>query len=200
MPLPEASRPFSFASAPPRSATVPPFFEGSSSFTAAIHHEAAKTARFAVESARENDSHSTTTDAEYARHMAALREFFNLQYAQFSHHLDQQLDVFCQQTASRLDSLSEQIIHRFCEELNTHAAQALNALMADWAEQNRALVDAECHHALDQFSARLQSLSAAHVESHRKEMQNLSLNLKSRLRGVAHALQDIGPASHHNRP
>lgn len=134
--------------------------------------------------------------AETDRCIAQLREFFAAQQAELAKRMDQQLHAFTRQIAARLDSLSDQVVHRFSAELNAHATQALNALMTDWAEQNRALVDTECNRALDQFSARLQSLSNAHVENYRKEMQNLSLNLKSRLRGVAHALQDVGPTSH----
>jgi len=131
-------------------------------------------------------------------HLDELRKLFAREHAQFSAQLEHRLDSFYKQTASCLDSLAEKIIQHFSEELSARSSQALTALMADWAEQNRALVDAECNRALDQFSARLQRLSDAQVESYRKEMQSLSSNLKNRLRGVAHALQDIGPASHHH--
>ncbi len=112
---------------------------------------------------------------------------------EFSGRLEGRLESFYEQTASRLDVLSEEIVRQFCETLNRQMTEALNALMADRAEQNRALVDAECHAALDRFAARLEKISSSHLEGHRKEIQVLSLTLKTRLRGVAHALEELGP-------
>lgn len=170
------------------------FFAGTSNFTTVANHESAKPSNFALESAvHTSDEHSGLA----GHNLDELRKLFAHEQAQFSKQLERQLDSFYSQTASRLDSLAEEIIRHFSEELSAHCSQALTALMTDWAEQNRALVDAECNRALDQFSMRLQRLSSAQIESYRKEMQNLSSNLKDRLRGVAHALQDIGPVSHH---
>lgn len=112
---------------------------------------------------------------------------------EFSGRLESRLESFYEQTASRLDVLSEEVVRQFCETLNQQMTEALNALMADRAEQNRALVDAECRAALDQFAARLERISSARLEGHRKELQVLSINLKTRLRGVAHALEELGP-------
>lgn len=112
---------------------------------------------------------------------------------EFSGRLEDRLESFYEQTASRLDVLSEEVVRQFCETLNQQMTEALNALMADRAEQNRALVDAECRAALDQFAARLERISSARLEGHRKELQVLSINLKTRLRGVAHALEELGP-------
>lgn len=187
-------RPFDFAT--PAHPPAIPFYDGSSSFTAA-HLQDPHAGHFALDPSSGTVSQPDEGD-DHARRIAELRDFFVFQYGEFSRHLERQLDTFYGQTASRLDTLAEQIIRHFAEELNAHASHALNALMSDWAEQNRALVDAECHRSLDQFSARLQAVAAAHVENHRREMQNLSSNLKNRLRSVAHALQDVGPASHHS--
>lgn len=115
---------------------------------------------------------------------------------EFSGRLESRLESFYEQTASRLDMLSEEIVRQFCETLNQQMTEALSALMADRAEQNRALVDAECHAALDRFAARLERISSTRLEGHRKEIQVLSINLKARLRGVAHALEELGPHYH----
>ena len=112
---------------------------------------------------------------------------------EFSGRLDRRLESFYEQTASQLDVLSEAIVHQFCEALNQQMTGALNALMADRAEHNRAFVDAECRAALDRFALRLEKISSLHLEGHRKEIQVLSINLKARLRGVAHALEELGP-------
>lgn len=112
---------------------------------------------------------------------------------EFSGRLEGRLESFYEQTASRLDVLSEEIVRQFCETLNRQMTEALSALVADRAEQSRALVDAECHAALDRFAARLERISSSQLEGHRKEIQGLSVNLKTRLRGVAHALEELGP-------
>jgi len=127
---------------------------------------------------------------------AQIEDLFAKKCEEFSGRLERRLDSFCDQTSARLDALSEEAIRHFSEALGQQATEALNSLMTDWAEQNRVLLDAECHTALDRFAARLEKISSSHVETHRKEIQNLSANLKSRLRGVAHALQDLGPSSY----
>lgn len=125
-----------------------------------------------------------------------LEDLFAKKCDEFSRRLEDRLDTFCEQTSMRLDALSREAIQHFTEALNQQATEALSSLMADWAEQNRLLMDTECHKALDRFDGRLEKLSSARLEIHRKEIQNLSAHLKSRLRGVAHALQDLGPASY----
>jgi hypothetical protein len=112
---------------------------------------------------------------------------------EFSGRLESRLESFYEQTASRLDVLSEEVVRQFCETLNQQMTEALNALMSDRAEQNRALVEAECHAALDRFAARLERISSTRLEGYRKDVQVLSVNLKTRLRGVAHALEELGP-------
>lgn len=124
---------------------------------------------------------------------AQLEDLLARKYEEFSSGLERRLELFYEQTASRLDVLSEGIIHQFCETLNQQMTEALNTLIADRAEHNRALVDAECHAALDRFAARLDKVSLGHLEGHRKQIQLLSVNLKTRLRGVAHALEELGP-------
>lgn len=192
MPLPEVPRPFSFVpSSPERPSALANLSEMDSSLIAPPSDGSARLSHFPAKSPGEN-----SVSAETDGYILELREFFAAQQAELAKRLNHQLDAFVRQTAARLDALSDQVARRFSTELHAHSSQALNALMSDWAEQSRVLVDAECNRALDQFSARLQSLSAAHLETYHKEMQNLSSNLKSRLRSVAHALQEIGPASH----
>jgi len=125
-----------------------------------------------------------------------LEDLFTKKCEEFSSRLERRLDSFCEQTSTRLDALSEEAIRRFSEALTQQATEALSSLRSDWPEQNRVLLDAECHTALDRFAARLEKISSSQLETHRKEIQNLSANLKSRLRGVAHALQDLGPSSY----
>lgn len=192
MPSAGAPRPYAFVTPPAHLSLVPPFAEDSSKFSV-VPSESGESNHFSG-----NSSADSASAAEHARLITEARQTLAGQQAEFAQRLAQQLDSFNRQIASRLETLSDQVIHRFSEELKVHAGQALSALMSDWAEQNRVLVDTECNRHLDQFSARLQSLSNAHLETYRKEMQNLSSNLKSRLRSVAHALQDVGPASHHS--
>lgn len=127
---------------------------------------------------------------------AQLDGLFAKKCEEFSSRLEHRLDSFCEQTSKRLDALSEEAIRHFSDSMNQQTTEALNSLMSDWAEQNRALVDAECRTALDRFAARLEKISTSRLEGHRKEIQNLSANLKLRLRGVAHALEDLGPVSY----
>lgn len=127
---------------------------------------------------------------------AQFDEVFAKKCEEFSSRLERRLDSFCEQTSGRLDALSEEAIRRFSDAMNQQTTEALNSLMSDWAEQNRALVDAECRSALDRFAARLEKVSSVQLERHRKEIQSLSASLKVRLRGVAHALEDLGPVSY----
>lgn len=191
MPSEEAPRPFALIPPPAHLSLVPAFAESTPKLSLAPS-EPPKPSLFPANASPE----ASESAAEHSRVIAEARQTLANQQAEFAQRLAKQLDSFSRQIASQMETLSEQVIHRFTEELNVHTGHALNALMSDWAEQNRVLVDAECSRHLDQFSARLQSLSAAHLETYRKEMQNLSSSLKSRLRGVAHALQDVGPASH----
>lgn len=114
----------------------------------------------------------------------------------FSARLDRRLDSFYEQTSARLDVVSEEVVRHVSDILKHQITEALTAVIADWSEQNRALVDAECHAALDRFAARLESISCSRLDGYRKEIQNLSAGLKIRLRGVAHALEELGPSSH----
>ena len=190
MPSTDAPRPFALISPPARPSVVSEFTESVPKFSVASS-ESLEPNRFSTVPPSASES-----AAEHALIIAEARQTLASQQAEFAQRLAKQLDSFNRQIALQLENISGQVIQRFSEELNAHAGHALNALMSDWAEQNRALVDAECNRHLDQFSAHLQSLSTAHLEIYRKEMQNLSSNLKNRLRGVAHALQDVGPASH----
>jgi hypothetical protein len=127
---------------------------------------------------------------------AQLEEMLSRKCDEFSARLDRRLDSFYEQTALRLNALSEEIVRHVCGVLKQQMTEALTAVVADWSEQNRSLVDAECHAALDRFAARLESISSSRLEGHRKEIQNLSAGLKIRLRGVAHALEELGPSHH----
>ena len=128
--------------------------------------------------------------------MGQLEGLIGKKCEEFSSTLDSRLDLFYEQTASKLDVLSEDIVRHSCEVLNQQIAEALSSTMEDCAKQNRALVEAECHAALDRFAARLEKISASNLESNRKQLQNISAMLKIRLRGVAHALEELGPACH----
>lgn len=147
----------------------------------------------ALASVAANQSDSDISDLAQQKLALQLEELLAEKCHEFSDRLERRLESFYDQTASRLDVLSNEIVHQFCETLNQQMTEALNDLLADRVGQNRALIEAECHAALDRFGARLEKIALSHLEGHRKEIQVLSINLKTRLRGVAHALEELGP-------
>jgi hypothetical protein len=164
-------------------------------FDAQAREQARRNAQSAIAAAVDGAYEQTTRDAEQ-KLAAQLEELLRKKAEEFSATLDRRLDMFYQQTASRLDVLSENIVRHSCEVLNQQIAEALSATTEDYAKQNRALVEAECHAALDRFAARLEKISASTLDSDRKQLQNISAALKIRLRGVAHALEELGPSCH----
>ena len=107
-------------------------------------------------------------------------------------YIEGRLNFFYDQTALRLDAISEQVVTKFCEALNQQAAAILNALVLASAQQTRSALSAESQTALERFDKQMSDLSEAHIEAHRKEMQTLSANLQVRLRRVAYTMEDMG--------
>ncbi|HVB07376.1 MAG TPA: hypothetical protein VNF00_00395 [Candidatus Acidoferrales bacterium] len=107
-------------------------------------------------------------------------------------YIEGRLNFFYDQTALRLDAISEQVVTKFCEALNQQAAATLNALVLASAQQTKSALSAESQTALERFDQQMSDLSEAHIEAHRKEMQILSANLQVRLRRVAYTLEDMG--------
>jgi hypothetical protein len=165
-------------------------------FDAAAHEQARRSAQSGVAAAVETRVYAQTTSEAEQKLAAQLQELIAKKCEEFSRTLDRRLDVFYQQTASRLDVLSGDIVRHSCQVLNQQVSEALNSTAEDCARHNRALVDAECHAALDRFAARVEKIAALNLESNRREMQNISAALKIRLRGVAHALEELGPSHH----
>jgi hypothetical protein len=153
-------------------------------------------AQAALASATENKAHADAKRALEQKLAAQWEDLLARKSEEFSSRLEARLQSSYEQTASRLNLLSEEAVRRFCEVLNRQTTEALSSVTSEWVEQNRALVNAECRAALDRFAARLESISSSRLEGHRKEINNLSSTLKIRLRNVAHALEELGPASH----
>lgn len=165
-------------------------------FDAEAREQARRNAHSALVSTMENTAYAESRDSAQQQLSAQIEELVAKKYDEFSSHLDHRLDSFDRETAHRLDVLSEEIVRRFCEVLNRQMTEALSSAMAEWSEQNRALANAECQAVLDRFASRLERISSSELENHRKEIRNLSAHLKIRLRGVAQALEEFGPAVH----
>ncbi len=178
------------------SSQVSHIVQGMPVFDAEAREQARKNAQSALASLRQNKAYADAKSAADQKLDVQLEEVLAKKCEEFSTRLERRLDSFYEQTALRLDALSEEVVRHFCEALNHQMTESLSSVMADWTEQNRALVNAECHAALDRFAGRLENISSSRLENHRKEIQNLSSVLKIRLRGVAHALEELGPACH----
>ncbi|MGB6484695.1 MAG: hypothetical protein WBE86_14510 [Candidatus Acidiferrales bacterium] len=165
-------------------------------FDAEAREQAKKKAQPALASTMEDKAYAECKIAADQKLAAQLEEVLTKKCEEFSTRLERRLDSFYEQTALRLDVLSEEVVRHFCEVLNRQMTEALSSVMSDWTEQNRVLMNAECRAALDRFVGRLENISSSRLENHREEIQNISANLKNRLRGVAHALEELGPASH----
>jgi hypothetical protein len=125
---------------------------------------------------------------------AQLCDLLDRRRKEFCSHIEGRLNFFYDQTAMRLDALSDQIVKKFCESLSQQAAATLNAVVVASAQQSKSALSAESEHALDGFGRQISELSEAHLEAHRKEVQVLSSNLQLRLRRVAYTLEDVGAA------
>jgi hypothetical protein len=165
-------------------------------FDAEVREQARKNVQASIATAMENKAYAESKGALERKLAARMDETLNRKCEDFTARLEGRVDSFYEQTAVRLGLLSDEIARHFSETLNQQMAETVNSLMAGWSEQNRALVNAECHAAMDRFAARLENLSSSRLEVHRKELQGLAANLKTRLQGVAHALEELGPAAH----
>lgn len=125
---------------------------------------------------------------------AQLCDLLDRRCKEFCSYIEGRLNFFYDQTALRLDALSDQIVKKFCESLSQQGAATLNAVVVASAQQSKSALSAESKNALDRFGQQVNELSEAHVEAHRKEVQILSSNLQLRLRRVAYTLEDMGTA------
>lgn len=188
--------------------SVPIAFMRSTQFSSRASHALHAAPVFAVEAREQSKKQSESTvtsletkfDLEYKnaaedRLATELEQMMAKRCEEFSIRLDQRLDSFYAQTASRLEAASQEILAGVCEVLNRDMAKELRAAMSGWAEKNRTLVNAECQAALNRFADNLENIASCRIESHRKEIQHLSAKLKTRLRGVAHALEELDPAT-----
>jgi hypothetical protein len=191
-----ATQPIAFMRPNRFSSATRPALQSIPFFDAQAREQARKNTPSALASAPENNPDAQSQASAEQKLAAQFEDRLTKKCQEFSIRLDRRLDSFYEQTAVRLNGLSEEIVRHVCEVLKHQITEALTAVVTDWSEQNRALVDAECHAALDRFAARLESISSSRLEGHRKEIQNLSAGLKIRLRGVAHALEELGPSSH----
>ena len=165
-------------------------------FDAEAREQTRKNVQASIATAMENKAYAESKGALERKLAARMDEMLNRKCEDFTARLEERVDSFYEQTAVRLGLLSDEIARHFSETLNQQMAEAVNSLMAGWSERNRAVVNAECHAAMDRFAARLENLSSSRLEAHRKELQSLAANLKTRLQGVAHALEELGPAAH----
>ncbi len=125
---------------------------------------------------------------------AQLCDLLDRRCREFCSYIEGRLNFFYDQTAMRLDALSDQIVKKFCESLSEQAAATLNAVVVASAQQSKSALLAESERALDGFDRQISELSQVHLEAHRKEVQVLSSDLQLRLRRVAYTLEDVGTA------
>jgi len=145
-------------------------------------------------SAIENAIQAETRQPADQKLDAQLCDLLDRRCKEFCSYIEDRLNFFYDQTALRLDALSDQIVKKFCESLSQQAAATLNAVVVASAQQSKSALSAESQHALDHFGQQVNQLSEAHLEAHRKEVQVLSSNLQLRLRRVAYTLEDVGAA------
>jgi hypothetical protein len=148
----------------------------------------------ALASAIENAIQAESWQADDQKLDAQLCGLLDRRCKEFCTYIEGRLNFFYDQTALRLDTLSDQIVKKFCESLSQQAVATLNAVVVASAQQSKSALNAESENALDRFSRQINELSEAHLESHRKEVQVLSSNLQLRLRRVAYTLEDVGAA------
>jgi len=148
----------------------------------------------ALASAIENAIQAESRQAADEKLDAQLCDLLDHRCKEFCSYIEGRLNFFYDQTALRLDTLSDQIVKKFCESLSQQAAATLNAVIVASAQQSKSALSAESQHALDRFGQQVSELSETHLEAHRKEVQVLSANLQLRLRRVAYTLEDVGAA------
>lgn len=148
----------------------------------------------ALASAFENAIQAESRQASDQKLDAQLCDLLDRRCKEFCSYIEGRLNFFYDQTALRLDALSDQIVKKFCESLSQQAAATLNAVVVASAQQSKSALSAESENALEVFGRRINELSEGHLEAHRKEVQVLSSNLQLRLRRVAYTLEDVGTA------
>ena len=173
-----------------RDKTAPdvPFMDGGSEMDASRSFQAA------LASAIENAIQAETQQVTEQKFDAQLCDLLDRRCKESCSHIEGRLNFFYDQTAMRLDALSDQIVKKVCESLSQQAAATLNAVVVASAQQSKSALSAESKHALEGFGRQISELSEAHLEAHRKEVQVLSSNLQLRLRRVAYTLEDVAAA------
>ena len=156
--------------------------------------DARRSFQAALASAIENAIQAESRQVTDQKLDAQLCDLLDRRCKEFCSYIEGRLNFFYDQTAMRLDALSDQIVKKFCESLSEQAAATLNAVVVASAQQSKSALTAESEHALDEFGRQMSELSEAHLEAHRKEVQVLSSNLQLRLRRVAYTLEDVGTA------
>lgn len=156
--------------------------------------DARRSFQAALASAIENAIHAESRQATDQKLDAQLCDLLDRRCKEFCSSIEGRLNFFYDQTALRLDALSDQIVKKFCESLSRQAAATLNAVVVASAQQSKSALNAESANALDRFGRQINELSEARLEVHRKEVQVLSSNLQLRLRRVAYTLEDVGAA------
>lgn len=156
--------------------------------------DARRSFQAALASAIENAVQAESRQITDQKLDAQLCDLLDRRCKEFCSYIEGRLNFFYDQTAMRLDALSDQIVKKFCESLSEQAAATLNAVVVASAQQSKSALIAESERALDGFERQISELSQAHLETHRKEVQVLSSNLQLRLRRVAYTLEDVGTA------
>ncbi|HLJ42464.1 MAG TPA: hypothetical protein VKT50_13320 [Candidatus Acidoferrales bacterium] len=156
--------------------------------------DASRSFQVALASAIENAIQVESRQATDQKLDAQLCDLLDRRCKEFCSYIEGRLNFFYDQTALRLDALSDQIVKKFCESLSQQAAATLNAVVVASAQQSKSALSAESENALKVFGRQISELSEEHLEAHRKEVQVLSSNLQLRLRRVAYTLEDVGTA------
>ena len=156
--------------------------------------DARRSFQAALASAIENAIQAESRQASDQKLDAQLCGLLDRRCKEFCSYIEGRLNFFYDQTALRLDALSDQIVKKFCESLSQQAAATLNAVVVASAQQSKSALNAESANALGLFGRQINELSEAHLEAHRKDVQVLSSNLQLRLRRVAYTLEDVGAA------
>jgi len=157
-----------------------------------IGNDAHKSFQAALASAIENMVYVENRQSADQKLDAQLCELLDHRCKEFCSYIETRLNFFYDQTVLRLDALSDRIVKKFCESLSQQAAATLNAVVVASSQQSTSALTAESQNALDRFGRQISDLTEAHLEAHRKEVQNLSSNLQLRLRRVAYTLEDVG--------
>ncbi|HKV27989.1 MAG TPA: hypothetical protein VJN90_06930 [Candidatus Acidoferrales bacterium] len=157
-----------------------------------VQHEARKSFQAALASAIENAVRAENHETAEQKLDTQLNDLLDRRCKEFCGYIENRLNFFYDQTVLRLDALSDQIVKKFCDSLSQQAAATLNAVIMASAQQSKSALGSESESALDRFSRQINDLSETYLDTHRKEVQNLSSNLQVRLRRVAYTLEEVG--------